>query len=108
MQSAIEIAESIARDTSCAQGEFKSRVLAIISHLDGQYGADAGRLIIKDRVPWKVMTRNGKVWYETTTPGEDAIEIEKLQTEIGRLRSVIRSLPQGAADEEINRVLENR
>lgn len=35
MQTAIEIAESIARDTSCAQGEFKNRVLAIIPYLDG-------------------------------------------------------------------------
>lgn len=35
MQTAIEIAECIARDTSCAQGEFKDRVLAIIPYLDG-------------------------------------------------------------------------
>jgi hypothetical protein len=34
MQTAIEIAESIARDTSCVQGEFKDRVLAIIPYLD--------------------------------------------------------------------------
>jgi len=38
------------------------------------------KIIIRHGVPWKEVYRpDGSFWYETTTPAEDAVEIERLR-----------------------------
>jgi hypothetical protein len=77
MSKQVEIAEQIARDTSCAQGEFNHRVLSIIPYLTDICDENKMMRAALQRIAAENTNPNGGMAKRCIATARDALNIHK-------------------------------